>query len=428
MIHRSRNDLAWENFFNDNNVLSRLKNGVCVTVSANALRQYREPRLMTKIDHTANRPRIFADHGLSILPLTRSQYVISHFCAYQDWQDLHRTINHFPLPLYLQSLDSRSINSESIAINCAMASGILADFLGEDNLVATVSGRMGTGVFDFLIDNMADHKQYTYHAQNAQMEIDAAYEGVDCLALVEAKRSLPDDFIIRQLYYPYRTWSERVNKKVRPIFMVYTNGTFILDEYQFTRRNDYNSIVRVKQKRYAIEGTMIGIKDIESLLNSVPLVAEPCTPFPQADSFERVINLCELLQDRVYTKDDLTDFYAFDPRQTNYYADAGRYLGLVEKESVMGIPTYSLSSTGNRLMSFSYRDRQLGFCELILSHRAFAEVMRKYLARGEIPSTKEIVDIMKASELYRVDSDSTFTRRASTVKSWLDWIIGLINE
>ena len=46
---------------------------------------------------------------------------------------------------------------------------------------------------------------------SAQIEIDAAYEGEEFLSIFEAKMNISDDFIIRQLYYPYRTW---INKKL----------------------------------------------------------------------------------------------------------------------------------------------------------------------------------------------------------------------
>src|SRR5699024_11404678 len=53
--------------------------------------------------------------------------------------------------------------------------------------------------------------------------------------------------------------------------------------------------------------------------------------FPQANSFERVINICELLNAQELSREQVTEEYAFDIRQTNYYTDAARYLGLLEK-------------------------------------------------------------------------------------------------
>ena len=50
----------------------------------------------------------------------------------------------------------------------------------------------------------------------------------------------------------------------------------------------------------------------------------------------------------------------------------------------------------------------------------------------EIPfpqaDNKEIVQIMKKSDLFNVQSEETFKRRSSTIKSWLNWIVGLIND
>lgn len=104
-------------------------------------------------------------------------------------------------------------------------------------------------------------------------------------------------------------------------------------EYKFEKDEDYSSIKFVKSKKYSIEDTDIDIQDIENTFNNInKFYEEPDIPFPQADCFERVINLCELLLDEPKTKSEITENYAFDERQTNYYTDAARYLGLVDKE------------------------------------------------------------------------------------------------
>ena len=43
-------------------------------------------------------------------------------------------------------------------------------------------------------------------------------------------------------------------------------------------------------------------------------------------------------------------------------------------------------------------------------------------------SLNDIVQIMKKSNLYNVNSDSTYERRSSTIKGWVNWIVGLIND
>ena len=155
---------------------------------------------------------------------------------------------------------------------------------------------------------------------------------------------------------------------------------------------------------------------------------EPQIPFPQADSFERVINICELLNEQELSRNEVTEQYAFDVRQTNYYTDAARYLGLLDKRRDGVTPTYTLSDTGRRILSLNFKQRQFAYCSCILSHKAFGDTLREYFEIGLMPSREAIIRIMRRSNLYNVGSDSTFERRSSTIKGWVNWIVGLIKE
>lgn len=425
---KSLNDVAWEKLFEKYDILNKIDANGWFNISAPQIKEYREPRLMAKFDHTINLPKVFYDNKLAILPVTRGDYVISHFDAYHKFENDNSPVTRVSLPTYIQSLDSNNVSSEAIALNCAVASGIVADFLQDEDLVSTVSGRMGSGTFDFNIKNTKNNTPCNVQVNNSQIEIDAAYEGVKGLALFEAKRDLSEDFLIRQLYYPFRVWKNRITKPVRPLFLVYSNGIYRLYEYVFQDENNYCSLALVSQKNYSVEDTAIEITDIQAVLQKTRIASEPQIPFPQADSFERVINICELLNEQELSRNEVTEQYAFDARQTNYYTDAARYLGLLEKRKDGSMPIYGLSDTGKRLFSLNYKQRQLAFCDLILSHKAFGYTLNKYLESGNMPPTGDIVQIMKNSGLYNVESDSTFERRSSTIKGWLNWILELINE
>lgn len=323
---KSLNDKAWEELFEKYDILGNIERIGQFQISAKQIKEVREPRLMAKYDHTINLPQIFADNGLSILPITRGDYIISHFDAYHKFEPDNTPITRVPLPAYIQSLDSSNVPSEAIALNCAVAAGIVSDFLGDEEIVSTVSGRMGSGIFDFNIGNLKSSTLSTVTVNNSQIEIDAAYEGIRSLALFEAKRDLSEDFLVRQLYYPYRVWKNRITKPVRPLFLVYSNGIYRLYEYEFTDPDNYSSIALVRQRNYSVEDTVITVDDIQRVLHNVMCENEPQIPFPQADSFERVINICELLDDQDLSRNDVTERYAFDARQTNYYTDAARYL------------------------------------------------------------------------------------------------------
>lgn len=260
---KSRNDRAWEALFEKYDILSHIESHGKFIISASQIKEYREPRLMAKFDHIINLPQIFAKNQIAILPVSRGDYMLSRFKAYQPFEGKNKSITRICLPANLQSLNANHIPSEAIAINCALASGMLADFLEEEVLYATVSGRMGSGRFDFHIQNSLTKAPMTVSVNNSQIEIDAAFEGAYSLSLLEAKRDLSEDFFVRQLYYPYRAWKDRVSKKVRPVFLVYSNGIFSLYEYEFQDPDSYNSLVLLKHKNYSIDDTKITLSDLQ---------------------------------------------------------------------------------------------------------------------------------------------------------------------
>ncbi len=420
------NDTAWENLFDKYHILAEIERNGQFTISANQIKEFREPRLMTKFDHKVNLPTIFAENQLAILPVTRGDYVISSFSAYKEFEQPSTDVQRISIPAHIQSLMPQFLVSEAIALNCANACGILEDFLEDEALVATVSGRMSSGEFNFNIDSASGTRAVS--VTNSQIEIDAAYEGINYLSLFEAKRDLSDDFLVRQLYYPFRVWSNRVTKIVKPVFLIFSNGIFNLYQYQFDDPQNYNSLRLVKQKNYVI-ATEICLSDIENLLGTVPEVQEPEISFPQADSMSRIINLIELLHEKPMTRNSITTEYAFDVRQTNYYTDAGRYLGLIDKgRDEDNNILFQLSEKGHRIMNLAYRERQLAIVSQILEHQPFRETLKLHLQNGVMPDKNTIVRIMKNSNLYNIGAESTYFRRSSTIIGWTNWILSIIDD
>ena len=431
-MSKSLNDQAWLMLFKKYKILDEvLKNGH-VEISSTKINEFREARLMTKFDHKSHLPELFSKNNLSILPTSRGGYIIGEFetfCNFtQDTDDV------FPVefPTFLESIDYRDITSEATAINCAFVSRILHDFTNEENLLPTVSGRMSSSSFSFNINSPKG--TFKVNVGNSQIEIDGGYEGDSSLNLIEAKNIISTDFLVRQLYYPYKLWNGKINKKVRPIFMTYSNGIFHLREYNFTDENHYNSLTLIKQKKYAIQEGSFNIEILSQILDTTKIVPEPELPFPQADSFERVINLCELIkQNQDMSKEQYLedfDFGSIDPRQHDYYTNAARYLGLVlkSKETANKQVFFTLSVLGQKVMNTPLIERQKEFVKLIISHKAFRETLKLHLIDGEMPSKERIVDIMKQSNVYNVGSETTYFRRASTITGWINWIMNQIEE
>lgn len=416
----NKNDRAWQQLFDKYKILPRVQTEDFFIISAKQINEFREARLMTKFDHRANLPRIFTDHNLSILPVTRGTYVIGQFDAYANLSyDSSTEMTEIPFPAYLESIDYANIYSESAALNCAFVCGIIEDFMGE-RAVPTVSGRMGTGVFDFQL-SFSQQKNKTLRVHNSQCEIDGGYESAEQLMLVEAKNFISDDFLIRQVYYPYRLWRDKLKKRVLPVFMTYSNDTFSFFEFEFTNPLQYNSIRLLRQKNYAIAPELITQKEIRDLAYRTPTLAEPEVPFPQADKFTRVIDLLGwLMNEGELTKEEITENYNFDSRQTDYYNNAGRYLGLIERS---GKGIFQLTERGRKIMQQKPKAKTLSLVSTMLEHVIFQRALQTYFIDNQLPSTQQIVEMMQQTSIYKVNTDSTRRRRSATVLRWLEWII-----
>ncbi len=420
-------DESWEKLILKYNILDKVKDHGFFVITSDQIKEVYEPRLITKFDKQEDLPEIFKKNNLSIMPISRGEYYISNHQMFKKLDDISSDIEKVDLPAYIQSIDKDNINSEAIALNCSYLTGMISDFVGDTEIYPTVSGRMSSKKFDFLIDNvMTDSKDFV-RVENSQIEIDGAYEGCKYLSIVEAKKTMIDNFLIRQLYYPYRLWKSKVNKEIKLIYFIHSNGIFSFFEYKFMRPNDYNSIQLIKQKNYTLDDIAINTEQIQNILNSVPIINEPNIPFPQADTFSRVINLCEYVKSGPKSKSNITIHYAFADRQTDYYGNACEYLGLIEKEHRYDGVYYKSSSEGKRILELSYVKRQLAFTEKILQHKVFNECLRHYFSNAVI-NNDDIIRIMKESNLYNIDSDKTYERRARTIRKWIDWIVNLIQE
>lgn len=429
MNNKNGIDTFWEDVFDKYNTLQQIEEkGFCI-ITAEAIREIHEPRLMAKQDHKKSRPQIFKENQLSILPVTRGSYIIGAMDLYEDFSDNKESfydnsdVISVPTPDFIESINFNEITSEATAINSMYVSNILQDFLSESTLVPTVNGRMGSGVFSFQVNSIKESPPYySITVNNSQIEIDGGYESRNSLCIIEAKNSLSEDFLIRQLYYPYRLWSDKIIKPVRPIFLSFSNGIYHLFEYAFEDTNNYNSLKRIQYKKYKIENEQITLADILEIPQKVAIVQEPDVPFPQADSIERLINLCELMKDgTVYDKNKIAETYGFNIRQSDYYANAGRYLGLIQKQKSS---TYCLSKLGKQVFDLSLKNRNIRIAELIISHKAFRDTLFEYVKEGNCPSKEKIIGILRQCKLYN-NPEKSYFRRSSTIINWINWILNL---
>lgn len=430
MSNPTKNDRAWESLFDKYSILESINQNSYFKIKSSQINEFRESRLMAKFDHSMNLPHIFKENQLSILPISRSEYIIGHFKTHYDLSDSSSEIIAVHFPDNIQSINSQNLYSESIALNCAFISGMINELLENEDAFQTISGRMSTGCFDFKINNILDlHSPYDISVNHSQCEIDAGFESDHYLMLVEAKNYAVDNFLIRQLYYPYRLWKSRVSKEVIPVLMTFSNDIFSFYIFQFNDLYSYNSIQLITQQNFKIESEPISLDDINDIYNNIRRVEEPENiPFPQADKMERVIDLLGLLLEKNLTKEEITENYQFDVRQTDYYTNAGRYLGLIDKsmDTITKEVIFQLTDEARKILIQNHKQRYLSLIKMILSHEVFYKAFEMMTQLSRIPSKQEIVSLM--TEINLLGSDSTKGRRAGTVRSWLEWICSQATE
>lgn len=378
----------------------------------------RQPRLMAKHDFSTSRPWIFQRLQLGIVPVSRSEYLVGRFNLYERFPETQRgEVRTLELPAGLDTLSLEAVSSEAVALNGASASGMLEDFLGCAPLQATVAGRMSTHGLKVRLPDLG----VDVAVDRAQMEIDGGFESLEHLVLVEAKNHLSEDFNIRQLYFPYRRFQQRLAKDVVPVYLVYSNGIFHLYRYEFRDPADFRSISLVDSARYALSASTLDAQAALDIVRAVAPEPEPAVPFPQANSFERVVNLLELIALQPLSKAEITQRYDFDPRQADYYANAARYLGLAEPVE----DTWEPTEHGRRVIEQPQRDaRNAALIRALAARRVFREVLELSLARGAVASTAEICAAMDGLGL----SLATSRRRASTVARWTQWVLDTVAE
>jgi hypothetical protein len=187
-MSNSKNDIAWKKLFEKHKISEKVNAKGFYEIKASTINEFREARLMTKFDFKSQLPEIFSNHNFSILPISRGSYVISDFDTFQDFESNETAITKIDFPNYLESIDFNNITGESTALNCAYVSGIIEDFVQDEELKPTVSGRMSSLAFDFNINSKKS--LLNINVNNSQIEIDGGYEGIESLNLIEAKNSI----------------------------------------------------------------------------------------------------------------------------------------------------------------------------------------------------------------------------------------------
>ncbi|PRQ11256.1 hypothetical protein C1Y63_06805 [Corynebacterium sp. 13CS0277] len=446
-------DLGWLKLFRDNDYMAQIREHGFFRITPVEIKDGcgLEPRLMSKHDYTSAQPVIFQQEGLSILPLSRREYVVARCSTFHPLPKVKELApKYVDVPRGIESLDFTDLTSEAVALSAASLAGVFEDFINEGELKQTLAGRMKTtdlniqlhvGVEDEPPAAMADLlevaaqspnvdvalpvRPVAFDVVNAQMEIDAGFEGDSVVVLVEAKNKLPDDFNIRQVYYPYLRFRQQVRKPVRNVYMTYVSGVFTLYEFTFEDDHSMQTIKDGHSRQYILRSKPLTREELQEIASGItPRAARKDVPFPQADIFDRVVRLAEEIQESDEGYIDIATIAAtqgFVERQVAYYVDAGRYIGLFNK----GSGRLTLTDEGEKIMKTNEpTERHLALSRMILSDEIFNAA---YLL-GKEPGRQSTANVAALIDEKLGLAESTCHRRAQTVLRWVNWINRMIES
>lgn len=438
-VKRIRNtDKAWEILEDKYHILDAIDRDGTFEISAQQIKQAQdlvpktqvnlEPRLITKYDTTASMPHLFQENNLSLLPTAHGQYLIGKFRTFHVLENVPGPIQHFRMPHRIESLglDGYDNLSEDTAMAVAYASGMVEDFMGDSGRVyPSVYGRSRSKQFEFSI-RLADGGITTLSVDRCQIEIDWSGESAQSLMLVEAKAHFPNEFMVRQLYYPYRKFADRMRKPVRPTFMAYSQGVYTFWEYQFVRPREYSSLRVVNARRYSIHPARLTMSDLMEVWGKTPVDEEGPFAFPQADSVERTLDLILFLgepnADGRLGKStaEIGEHYKFTSRQGGYYNLVLRYLGLSCEASTPH--RYRLTDLGEQYLDADPHERTLIVYRQLVGKPTFRKLIQMSLEKGAPPPREAISDVLR--ELSTIgESSEVLRRRASTARAWCQWVL-----
>jgi len=407
-------------------LLDQIKEHGIARLTADQIREVHEPRLLTKIEEEARLPEFLKVNKLSILPLSKYEFAIGNFLAFETLPE-SKSKNTISLPKSdLISLHLRP-NSESSAILTAMHAGIFEKFLNESPVQLGILGKQSSGRFTFKIGGYP----HPLTVDGSQIEVDAGFETPKSIALIEAKATEVKSFLIRQLYYPYRTWTNKLDGKkiVRPIFLTVSNDKFSLVEYRFRDVDNYSSIEYVRSETYVLEDGRMSETLIQSYLRDelIPIPKE--INYPQADKIDRIVSLLIFIHgsDFQITKSDVAAQQVFVGRQADYYLDAARYLGFLE--TIEDSDRFDLTSAGEDLVDSTIAERNKLLTHRLLQDPIVRQVYLEYRAFDLSP--KKLREMAASAIQQKIESreiavelgTSTIDRRAQTITAWVRWII-----
>ncbi len=366
-----------------------------------------EPRILAKMDNSKELPDVFKRNGYFLLPVKNGEYAIVRGNGFHLLEAKNRDIEKYVSRINFQLTTAGRGSSEMQYLDYSFNSGALEKILGIEPLYQSIRGREYSKEFSFNVNNVL------LNTVSVQIEVDSGLEGENSIVLIEAKMNVPEDFIIRHLFYPFNHFKKIApEKEVIPVFFTYEKkqNTYTVWIYKFSDPKNYNSIQLKEVRSFQIATEHeLKLEDIhpKGIVKYKDLI-------PQANSLDKVIELVFKVNEGVDNYLKIAEYFGFHGRQSSYYEEAAEALGLVFTKN----GKYQLTDVGKIFVGLPAEKRNIFIIELLSEFTLVKRGLDILKARGELQFNDLELIIQTASSL----TGSTVVRRASSLMSWFKWM------
>lgn len=220
----------------------------------------REPRLVCSMDSRESVPPVLENRNLFVLPVRNGVYRLVEGKGYEELplvEGASRTWNH---DIGFNLVTRCGGSGEDPHLLHTYNTGLLSSFLGIEELYQTTTGRRYSTEFEFCVGSSR-----RISVDGVQFQVDALFEGESDIVIVEAKAGKRNDFIIRQLFYPYCHYATMHDKTVRTVFYVYDEDTSVhrLWEFTFDDPQNLSSLTRRRSRKFRIDAIQRDISEYQ---------------------------------------------------------------------------------------------------------------------------------------------------------------------
>ncbi|WP_459446598.1 type II restriction enzyme [Weissella cibaria] len=464
-VRKRKQDVAWRYLFDQFDIPKKIEQNGAYEITSNDINKYvreyyvnlsenaPDARNLLKFDFSSDLPEVFKkavdkkifgnDAQFSLMPKGHDRYVISDFKTFENLNYEVIEPVRMTFPKWISGIRPESpetINSEAVAQSVAEMSGMLKYVMDDLNadVVATLSGKKGTGLIDFQISHYRNG-QTNFVIDGWQSEIDGVYESPSRVLIVESKKKRPEDFNIRQLYIPTRIYHDQMKlpKEIYSAYFTYTDDVFSFHVYQFTDIDNYNSLQKIREYEFVFEeeSQIVNRDTLKSfLIMTEDEILEPrrsngeFIPFVQANDVEKIFELPAVLTDlsvddskneilELGTLEYLANVFKFDIRQASYYATAAEYFGLVEKTG----RSFALTDLGKVFVESDYNTKVRIFSRQLLKRPVFREILEKWILSGSLSTREKIQSDIENHPIHY--SGQTLGRRVNSTQKIISWLL-----